>query len=241
MSGPVRVEASGETVGEARWAALRELERRYPSLDRAKVEFVVASEGERGVLGVGYRPAQVVAMLSDPPPAASPAPAAPADAPPIEDRSPAGAVRELVAKVVDACGLHARVEVSDDGARILAQIDGDDLGLLIGRHGQTIDALQYLANVIVRRTGEGGGDREVVIDAHGYRQRRERALAELAARTVDEVLNTGRAVALEPMTPVERKIVHLAIEPVAGVATTSEGVEPNRRVVVLPEPPSDRV
>ena len=239
MSEPVRVEASGETVGEARWAALRELERRFPSLDREKVEFVVASEGQRGVLGVGYQPAQVVAMLADPPESA---PAAPVTADPSPaDPSPVTAVRELVTRVTDACGLQARVEVSDDGARILARIEGEDLGLLIGRHGQTIDALQYLANVIVRRSGEGEAEREVVVDAHGYRQRRERALAELAARTVEEVLRTGRAVQLEPMTPVERKIVHLAIEPVAGVHTTSEGTEPNRRVVVVPAPPPDAV
>ena len=239
MSEPVRVEASGETVGEARWAALRELERRYPTLDRSQVEFVVASEGQRGVLGVGYQPAQVVALLADPPQpsAADPAPP-PAD--PAEAQAVA-AVRELIERVVRAFGLHARVDLSDDGARILARLEGDDLGLLIGRHGQTIDALQYLANVIVRRTDEAGGDREVVVDAHGYRQRRERTLTELATRTVEQVLRTGRPVELEPMTPVERKIVHLAIEPVSGVETTSEGAEPNRRVVVVPAPPSGTV
>ena len=238
MTEPVRVEASGETVGEARWAALRELERRFPTLDRSQVEFVVASEGQRGVLGVGYQPAQVVALLADPPESSAADPPVPADP---TDPLAVAAVRELIERVVAALGLHARVDLSDDGARILARLEGDDLGLLIGRHGQTIDALQYLANVIVRRTDEAGGDREVVVDAHGYRQRRERTLTELATRTVEQVLRTGRAVELEPMTPVERKIVHLAIEPVSGVETTSEGAEPNRRVVVVPAAPPGAV
>src|SRR5579871_5940100 len=198
MSEPDRVEATGETVGEARWAALRELERRHPTLDREAVEFAVVSEGQRGLLGVGYEP-----------------------------------VRELVDRVVQACGLRATLELEDDGERVTARLNGDDLGLLIGRHGQTIDALQYLANVIVRRLPEGG-DREVVVDAHGYRERRARALEEVAARATEEVVRTRRAVSLEPMTSVERKIVHLALEHVAGVSTTSEGTEPNRYVVVLP-------
>ncbi len=241
MSEPDRVEATGETVGEARWAALRELERRYPNLDREAVEFAVVSEGQRGLLGVGYEPARVIATITVPPEA----PAAPAGQPTspaaVHDDDPAAAaVRELVARVVQACGLGARVELEDDGERVTARLNGDDLGLLIGRHGQTIDALQYLANVIVRRLPEGG-DREVVVDAHGYRERRARALEEVAARATEEVVRTRRAVSLEPMTPVERKIVHLALEHVAGVSTTSEGTEPNRYVVVLPEPLPDQV
>ena len=234
MNDPDRVEATGETVGEARWAALRQLERKYPTLDRAAVEFVVVSEGQRGLLGVGYEPARVIATVADPPaPVAVDAPSAPAVV--HDDEPAAAAVRELVDQVVQACGLQATLDLADDGDRVTARLSGDDLGLLIGRHGQTIDALQYLANVIVRRLPDGE-PREVVVDAQGYRDRRARALQEVASRATEEVLRTGRPLPLEPMTSVERKIVHLALERVAGVATTSEGVEPNRHVVVVPEP-----
>ncbi|HUZ84343.1 MAG TPA: RNA-binding cell elongation regulator Jag/EloR, partial [Gaiellales bacterium] len=191
------------------------------------------SEGERGLLGVGYEPAKVVASLTvEPPPVARP-PAATATATPADESPELVAVRELVEQVVEACGLEARVDVEDDGERIVARLHGDDLGVFIGRHGQTIDALQYLANVILRRVPDAAA-REVVVDAHGYRDRRARALAEVASRATEEVLRTGSAVALDPMTSVERKIVHLALEHTAGVVTTSEGSEPNRRVVVLP-------
>jgi spoIIIJ-associated protein len=234
MSGTDRVEATGETVGEARWAALRELERRHPDLRRDAVEFVVVSEGQRGLLGVGYEPARVIAT--------APASAAPPPTTAVahDDEPAAGAVRELVERVVEACGLRATVALDDDGERVTARLSGEDLGLFIGRHGHTIDALQYLANVIVRRLGDGAV-REVVVDAHGYRERRERALQEVAARATEEVRRSGRPVALEPMTSVERKIVHLALEHVPGIATASEGSEPNRHVVVLPEPVSGQV
>jgi len=238
----VRVEATGETVGEARWAALHELERRYPALDRDLVEFAVVSEGQRGLLGVGYEPARVVAVLVDEPPAAAEAPAAlarePAGPAP-DDSEAAGLVRELLGRVVHGLGIDADVEVEDAEGRVTGTVSGGDLGLLIGRHGQTIDAIQYLANAVVhRRQGEPV---EVVVDAEGYRERRARALCGVADRAVAEAARTGRPVALEPMTSVERKIVHLYLQEMDGVGTSSEGVEPNRYVVVLPEGDSAEV
>ena len=107
------------------------------------------------------------------------------------------------------------------------------MALLIGRHGQTIDAIQYLLNAIAHRT-YGDERKEVVIDAAGYRERRRATLEALAARTAERVLTTGAREELEPMTAVERKVVHLHLKDVEGVATTSEGTEPNRYVVVLP-------
>ena len=238
----VRVEATGETVGEARWAALHELERRYPALDRDLVEFAVVSEGQRGLLGVGYEPARVVAVLVDEPPAAAEAPAAlarePAGPAP-DDSEAAGLVRELLGRVVHGLGIDADVEVEDAEGRVTGTVSGGDLGLLIGRHGQTIDAIQYLANAVVhRRQGEPV---EVVVDAEGYRERRARALCGVADRAVAEAARTGRPVALEPMTSVERKIVHMYLQEMDGVGTSSEGVEPNRYVVVLPEGDSAEV
>lgn len=233
MSGnPVRVEASGDTVGEARWAALHELERRYPGLDRAAVEFQVVSEGARGLLGVGYEPAQVVAVLSEPPEVAAPA-AVPADPAPVDESAAAGRLRELMAQVLDAVGIPARIRIDQNDRELVATVAGDDLGILIGRHGQTIDALQYLANAVMHRKGE---DVEVVIDAQGYRERRARMLHDVAIKAAADARRTGVPVELEPMTSVERKIVHLRIKEMDGVRTESAGAEPNRHVVVLPDP-----
>jgi spoIIIJ-associated protein len=109
---------------------------------------------------------------------------------------------------------------------------GDDLGLLIGRHGQTIDAVQVLAAAIVG--GSGDDRREVVVDAAGYRDRRRRTLESLALRSAEEAVRTGERVELEPMSAAERKIVHTALQERGDVATGSEGDEPNRYVVVEP-------
>lgn len=229
--GPVRVEASGDTVGEARWAALHELERRYPGLDRAAVEFQVVSEGARGLLGVGYEPAQVVAVLSDPPHAAAPT-AVPAEPAPADESAAARRLRELMEQVLSAVGIPARMRIDQNDRELVATVAGDDLGILIGRHGQTIDALQYLANAVMHRKGE---DVEVVIDAQGYRERRARMLHDVAIKAAAEARRTGAAVELEPMTSVERKIIHVRLKELDGVRTESAGVEPNRHVVVLPD------
>jgi spoIIIJ-associated protein len=235
----VRVEATGETVGEARWAALHELERRYPALDRDEVEFVVLSEGQRGLLGVGYEPARVIAALATEPPPASASPPAATPAPDPDDSEAAALIRDLLIRVVDGLGIDAEIDIDEIEGQITGTVSGGDLGLLIGRHGQTIDAIQYLANAIVHRRQPDPV--EVVIDAEGYRERRRRALCGVADRAVVDVRRDGRPVPLEPMTSVERKIVHLHLKEVAGVATSSEGVEPNRHVIVLPEGDSAEV
>jgi spoIIIJ-associated protein len=238
----VRVEATGETVGEARWAALHELERRYPALDRDLVEFAVVSEGQRGLLGVGYEPARVVAVLADEPPAAAGTAVTPARepiGPEPDDSEAAGLVRELLGRVVHGLGMDADVEIEEAAGRVTGTVSGGDLGLLIGRHGQTIDAIQYLANAVVHR--RQAGSVEVVVDAEGYRERRERALCGVADRAAAEAMRSGRPVALEPMTSVERKIVHLHLQEMDGIGTSSEGVEPNRHVIVLPEGDSAEV
>ena len=224
MSEDATVEATGETVGEAKWAALRELEQRHPGLDKSAVQFEVVSEGERGLLGVGFEPARVVAH-------------APAEALPVtaaEDASPAAAdARALAQRVMDVIGVGGRATVREDDDTITVTFAGDDVALLIGRHGQMIDAVQYLMNAISHRT-YGAERKEVVVDAAGYRERRRATLEALAVRTAHEVVETGRRVELDPMTAVERKVVHLRLKEFEGVETTSEGTEPNRYVVVLP-------
>jgi spoIIIJ-associated protein len=222
VSDLLRVEASGETVGEAKWQALRELERMRPDIDKAAVRFQVVSEGERGLLGVGYAPALVVAVVDDSP-----------VAPPEDESAEATRVRELLERFAAELELHCRVGVEEDEETIVASCTGRDLGLLIGKHGQTIDALQYLANAVVHRD-PSAPRKSIVVDAAGYRARRQAALDSLAVRSAERALHSGLAVELDPMTAVERKVVHLRLKDFDGVETTSEGTEPNRFVVVHP-------
>ena len=227
----VEVESAGETVGEARWSALHELERRFPSLDRSMVEFVVLSEGQRGLLGVGYEPARVLASVTVDDAAAA-APARP-PARPVRDESPAAAsVRDLLERLLEALAIDGDVDLVERDGTVTATVHGTELGLLIGKHGQTIDAVQYLANAMQHRRQEQ--PLEVIVDAEGYRKRRERTLHEVAVRAAAEATRTGQPVELEPMTSVERKIVHTKVQSLGGLVTASEGSEPNRYVVVRP-------
>lgn len=219
----VTVEATGETVGEAKWAALRELELRHPGLDKTAVQFAVVSEGERGLLGVGYAPARVVASVPE-----GALAVASTDASDL-----AADVRVLLARFSRAIGVDARIDVREEEETVTATLVAADAGLVIGRHGQTIDAVQYLLNAIAHRRGEEPR-REVVVDAAGYRDRRRATLEAIALRTAEQVRATGGPVELEPMTAVERKVVHLVLKEHAGVETRSEGTEPNRYVVVVP-------
>jgi spoIIIJ-associated protein len=221
----VQVEASGETVGEAKWAALRELEKRQPGLDKTAVRFQVVTEGERGLLGVGYAPARVIATAQAEAPAARP------DAQ--EDSPLAAEARELVARIMDGIGVPGRVDVEEDAETITLSCVGPDLGIFIGRHGQTIDAVQYLANAVMYRR-HPDDRKEVVVDAAGYRVRRRASLEALAVRSAERALSDGEPVELEPMTAIERKVVHVRLKEFDGVETSSEGTEPNRFVVVRP-------
>ena len=128
-------------------------------------------------------------------------------------------------------GASVTTTVAERAGTVTVTCSGPDLGLLIGKHGQTIDAIQYLANAIARTAGE---EHEIVVDAAGYRARRAAALEAVAQRSARRAAATGRRVDLDPMTAVERKIVHEALKDDPEVETASEGSEPNRYVVVLP-------
>jgi spoIIIJ-associated protein len=221
------VESEGETVGEAKWTALRELERRFPGLDKASVRFTVLSEGERGLLGVGQVPARVIARVEGTPRPSTPATETPG--------SPAAKLREVLEQVCTALGAPCKIDVAEDEETIYATLSGPDLGLVIGKRGHTIDAIQYLANAIVWRGAEAER-KEVVVDAAGYRERRRGSLEDTADRAASEAVQAQRPVALEPMTAVERKIVHVHLAEREDVVTSSDGTEPNRRVVVAPAP-----
>jgi spoIIIJ-associated protein len=142
-------------------------------------------------------------------------------------------VRELLEQINDALGLDAEVRIDEDDERILGVLDGDDLGLFIGRHGQTIDAVQHLAFKIANRDSPRGGIR-VVVDAAGYRSRREQLLHRQADQAAADAITGGRPVALDAMSATERKVVHEHLKYRDDVETYSEGTEPDRHLVVAP-------
>ena len=148
---------------------------------------------------------------------------------------PGPAIRELLERIVAALGLDASVEISDDGETCTGIVHGTDLGLFIGRHGQTIDAVQHLAQRVAGARSEHG--RRIVIDAEGYRERRETILRRQADHAADDALRYGRPVALDAMTASERRLVHEYLREHGAVQTYSEGEEPDRHLVVAPLKP----
>jgi spoIIIJ-associated protein len=212
-------EAEGATLGEAKWNAVKLLEPRFPGVSADCVSFEVLDEGD----GEGDAPARVRVALD--------LEAWESAVGEIPDE-PAERVRAVVGRVVSALGLRASVDIEEDDEEIRATVNGDELGLLIGRHGTTIDALQHIA---MRAAFHGLADHKaVVVDAAGYRERREAALHRAADRAVEDALSYGRPVELEPMGPHERRAVHMYLRDRAEVQTHSEGDEPDRRLVVTP-------
>lgn len=148
------------------------------------------------------------------------------------DTPDATRLRGFLERVLLEMGLVARVRVTENPEELYAEITGDDLGILIGRRGQTIDAVEYLAGIAVF---PGSYPRKhVELDAEGYKDRRRRQIEQLAVRKADEAAKRGRPVQLNPMTPAERKIVHLSLRGRRDVVTASQGREPNRSVVITP-------
>jgi spoIIIJ-associated protein len=144
----------------------------------------------------------------------------------------ASRVRALLEKIAAESGVQAEVRVHEDQDGVSAEFVGDDLGLLIGHHGQTIDAIQHLAYRIAYR---GATDRKrVVVDAAGYRDRRAVALRAAADQAAQTAIHDCRPVALEAMSALERKVVHEHLKTRHDVETYSEGQEPDRRLVVAP-------
>jgi spoIIIJ-associated protein len=145
---------------------------------------------------------------------------------------PAEALEELLEEIAEGLGLDVDVEVEEDEDVLIGRLEGDDVGLFIGRHGQTIEAVQHLAQRIV--FPDGPSDVRVVIDADGYRERREQLLRADADDAAEEALRSGHPVELDPMPPAERRVVHEHLRDRDGITTHSEGDEPDRYLVVSP-------
>lgn len=149
-----------------------------------------------------------------------------------EDLEPSELLQELLEEIAGALGLEAEVEVEEDAGVLYGRLEGEDMGLFIGRHGNTIEAVQHLAQRIVFPGGPAGT--RIVIDAGGYRERRAQVLRDDADDAAEEALRTGRAVEFEPLPASERRIVHEYLRDRGDVTTHSDGEEPDRYVVVSP-------
>lgn len=145
---------------------------------------------------------------------------------------PADALEELLEEIVEDLQLDAEIEIEESDGVLTGRVEGEGIGLFIGRHGQTIDAVQHLAQRIV--FPDGPSPVRVVIDANGYRERRAEALRGEADDAADDAVNMGRPVELDPLPPFERRIVHEHLRDRGDVETHSEGNEPERYLVISP-------
>ncbi len=205
------VEKTARTVDEAVEEALQEL-----GTTKDQVDVEVLEEGTKGLLGLlGNKPARVRVTQKET----------------LEWK--AQQTEKFLDDLLQKMNVPANVAASVREDMIFVDIQGENLGLLIGRRGQTLDSLQYLTALAANR-GEGDWVR-IVVDVEGYRARREETLRGLARRLADKATSSNRRVVLDPMSALERRIVHNELQSFAGVETHSEGKDPYRRVVILPE------
>jgi len=218
------IEVEGKTVEEAIEKACEMLQ---ASRDQLDVE--VVSNPTSGFLGLGAKPAQIRVTLKAQPQAEASMAAPPA--------APAGSAVETAKKTLEdilrLLDTPAQVEVREEPERIVLNIQGDGSGLLIGRKGQTLDALEYLVNKIVHKDREG--EKRIVVDTENYRKRREESLIKLARRLGEKVKKQGRPVTISPMNAHDRRIIHLALQNDPLLRTRSTGTGTFRRLIISPE------
>ncbi len=218
------VETTGRTVDEAIEHALEDL-----NATRDQVEVQVLTEGSRGMLGFVLELAEVRVTVVRP--QAEPEP--PLDP---DQQAAADAAQEILEKLLVGMGLPARVirrPPRDPDDPVILDVKGQDLGILIGRRGETLRALQYLTRIMTTR--QLGRYSQIVVDVDGYKARRERSLSQLARRMADRAIRDGRSVPLEPMPPHERRIVHVSLRDDDRVTTRSSGEGGDRKVVIYPQ------
>lgn len=227
------VEKTGKTVDEAVEAAIGEL-----GVSREQIEYKVLEEPSKGLFGfLGGKPARVRVELKEvQQPAARAVAKEKAGQSPATDRpegDPVTAARTFLQSVFAAMKLDVKIEKMTSVDQVTLNLRGEDLGVLIGKHGQTLDALQYLTNLAAHRDSDER--MRIIIDVEDYRKRREETLIRLAHRLADRVRLRGEKVVLEPMSPHERKIIHTTLQDDLRVTTFSEGDEPFRKVIIAPK------
>lgn len=202
-------EKYARTVEEATKAAIEEL---GADKDDPNLEIEVIDEGSKGVFGWGNKFARVKAILKN-------------DAEDITD--------EIIKKILSYLDLTGEIEKEQNGDVLRLNIIGGDMGILIGKKGQTLDALQFLLSLIYNRKRKDKA--KIILDIEGYRQRRERSLKDMALKLAEKAKYDRKNVTLEPMMPNERRIIHLTLQNHPDVITFSQGEEPMRRVVISPK------
>ena len=222
------LEKAGRTEDEAIAAALSEL-----GLDRDDVSVEIIERAKSGFLGIGASPA-VIRVSYEAEDEAVEEPAAEQAAPvaqPVDEPAEYAAVRAFLSGLLERMGVKAELEIGPrDNGGIHVNVSGSGMGAIIGRRGETLDAIQHLTNYAVNR----GSDKHlhISVDAENYRSKREDSLTKLARKMADKAIKYKRSMALEPMNSYERHVIHTALQNYEGVTTSSTGVEPNRRVVV---------
>ncbi|PKB71117.1 MAG: hypothetical protein BZY87_07270 [SAR202 cluster bacterium Io17-Chloro-G6] len=226
---------SARTVDEAIELALKELD-----VDRDEAEVEILSRGKTGFLGIGSEVARVrarkLSTAAGAPGAATEAAATGEAAVAASADTAAGAASAVVGRILEAAGVNVtrtlRTANDPETGGPIIDLEGEDSGLLIGRRGQTLQALQFLVNMIVRKEHEGV---RVVLDVENYRQRRESSLRDMATKVAARVAQTNRGITLEPMPPADRRIIHTTLTDHPGVTTESTGEGEGRKVMVMPK------
>lgn len=203
----VEIEKTGKTIDDAKRAALEELQ-----VAENMVEFEILEEPSKGFFGlIGNKPAKVLAR--------------------VRELTPAEKAEAFLASIFRAMSLDVRIEPTETKDGVVMNLIGENLGILIGKHGQTLDSLQYLANLAANK-GLIEDKVRIILDIENYRSRREDTLQRLAMRLADKVRRTGERIVLEPMNRHERKIIHMALQNNYRISTYSSGEEPYRKVVI---------
>ena len=229
------MEFSGRTVDEAIFHGLNEM-----GVTIDQVDIITVQSESKGIFGFGARNA-IVRLVEretrrreqprEEKEAAAPVEELPYSKELAEQLDSAKFLQELLGKM----GVNGTVSAFENEEGIKLKIDSDTDGLLIGRRGETLDALQYIVSLYENKDRKENGYRRISIDTEGYRARREDTLKRLARRNALKVAKSGRSFAMEPMNPYERRVIHSALQSFRGVTTHSEGEEPNRRVIITPE------
>ena len=230
------LEKSAKTEDEALAAALAEL-----GLERDDVSVEIVERAKSGFLGIGASPAVIRVEYEVPDePEAKPEPVHEAPRPAVKAEAPAApkytegvkaATESFLSGLLERMGVRAEITIRDrENGGLLVELSGPGMGAVIGRRGETLDAIQHLTNYAVNRGSEKRC--HISVDAESYRAKREESLVRLAEKMAAKVVKYKRSMALEPMNSYERHVIHTALQNYEGVSTSSTGTEPNRRVVV---------
>ncbi|SFQ25958.1 spoIIIJ-associated protein [Caldicoprobacter faecalis] len=199
------VETTGKTIEEAILMAVAKL-----GVQRDNLDIEIFEEPVKGLFGIiGGRNARIRATIK---------------------RSVKDEIKEFLSRVLELMGIEAKIEITEEESQIMVKLSGQNMGLVIGRRGETLDALQYITNLAVNRNKSDY--KRIIIDTEEYRSKREETLRKLAKRLANKVQRTKKSIVLEPMNPYERRIIHSTLQNHPYVTTYSEGEEPYRKVVI---------